>query len=53
MGGYQRRQGPPLGVADHKSGSTLWSRKVVNDETVILDAIGEILSRAESVSWAG
>ncbi len=35
-----------------ESGSTLWSRKVVNDEAAILEAIGEVLSRAQQVSWA-
>ncbi len=35
-----------------ESDSTLWSRKVVNDEAAILEAIGEVLSRAQQVSWA-
>lgn len=34
------------------SGKTLWSSKVVNDEAAILDAIGEVLGRAQQVSWA-
>lgn len=32
-------------------GSTLWSSKVVNDEVAILDAIAEVLARAQQVSW--
>ncbi len=35
-----------------ESGSRLWSRKVVNDEAAILEAIGEVRSRAQQVSWA-
>lgn len=30
----------------------MWSSKVVNDEAAILDAIGEVLGRAQQVSWA-
>lgn len=33
------------------AGTTLWSTKVVNDETVILDAIAGVLARAEDVVW--
>ncbi len=29
-----------------ENGTTLWSSKVVNDETAILEAIGEVGSRA-------
>lgn len=35
-----------------ETGSTLWSSKVVNDEAAVLDAIGEVLGRAQQVSWA-
>lgn len=35
-----------------EAGSTLWSSKVVNDEAAILDAIAEVLARAQQVSWA-
>jgi len=35
-----------------ESGATLWSRKAVNDEAAIIEAIGEVLSRARQVSWA-
>jgi hypothetical protein len=35
-----------------EAGTTLWSSKVVNDEGAILEAIGEVLTRAEQVLWA-
>lgn len=35
-----------------EAGTTLWSSKVVNDETAILEAIGEVRARAERVTWA-
>ncbi|NKY89918.1 IS110 family transposase [Nocardia veterana] len=35
-----------------ETGATLWSRKIDNDETAILTAIGEIMSLAEEVHWA-
>ena len=35
-----------------EAGTTLWSSKVVNDEAAILEAIGEVLTRAEQVVWA-
>ncbi|MFI5610563.1 IS110 family transposase [Amycolatopsis sp. NPDC051903] len=34
------------------TGATVWSRKIANDETAILDALGEIVGLAERVSWA-
>lgn len=33
-------------------GRTLWSSKVINDEADILEAIGQVRSRAEQVTWA-
>jgi transposase len=33
------------------SGNTLWSTKVVNDETAILEVIAGVLARAEEVVW--
>lgn len=33
------------------SGTTVWPARVVNDEAVILDAIGSVLGRAEEVVW--
>ncbi|MFI2208071.1 IS110 family transposase [Streptomyces sp. NPDC020192] len=35
-----------------ETGTTLWSKKIDNDETPILAAIGEILDLAEEVHWA-
>jgi len=34
------------------TGATLWSRKIDNDETAILTAIGEIMGLADEVHWA-
>lgn len=34
------------------AGTTLWSRRIANDETAILTAIGEIMGLAEEVEWA-
>lgn len=33
-------------------GTTIWTSKVLNDEQSILDAIGQIMERAGSVTWA-
>ncbi len=35
-----------------ETGATLWSKKIVNDESAILAAIGEILELTDEVSWA-
>lgn len=35
-----------------EAGTTLWSSKVINDETAILDAIGEVSACADQVRWA-
>ena len=35
-----------------EDGTTLWSSKVVNDETAGMEAIGEVGSRASEVAWA-
>ncbi|AEW93738.1 MULTISPECIES: IS110 family RNA-guided transposase [Streptomycetaceae] len=35
-----------------ESGPTVWSKKIDNDETAILAALGEILDLAEKVHWA-
>ncbi|MFD0526105.1 IS110 family transposase [Kitasatospora arboriphila] len=35
-----------------EAGTTLWSKKVGNDETAILTALGEILELADEVHWA-
>lgn len=34
------------------TGTTLWSKKIDNDESAILTALGEILDLAEEVRWA-
>lgn len=34
-----------------ENGSTMWSSKVVNDEAAILEAVGQVLSRAVEVTW--
>src|SRR5690606_37152754 len=33
-------------------GTTIWTSKVVNDEQAILDAVGQVVSLADSVTWA-
>ncbi|MEU3433448.1 transposase, partial [Streptomyces sp. NPDC006863] len=35
-----------------ETGATLWSKKVDNDESAILSALGEILGLADKVHWA-
>lgn len=35
-----------------ESGATLWSKKIENDESAILIALGEILDLADEVQWA-
>ncbi|MCX5287063.1 MULTISPECIES: IS110 family transposase [unclassified Streptomyces] len=35
-----------------ETGATVWSKKIDNDESAILAAIGEILDLADDVSWA-
>ncbi|UOB12832.1 IS110 family transposase [Streptomyces sp. HP-A2021] len=35
-----------------ETGATLWSKKIENDETAILTALGEILDLADEVHWA-
>ncbi|MEU0211320.1 IS110 family transposase [Streptomyces canus] len=35
-----------------ETGGTLWSKKIDNDETAILTALGEILDLADEVRWA-
>ncbi|MFE5828302.1 IS110 family transposase [Streptomyces erythrochromogenes] len=35
-----------------ESGATLWSRKIDNDESAILAALGDILALADEVRWA-
>ncbi|AVZ70956.1 IS110 family transposase [Streptomyces lunaelactis] len=35
-----------------ETGATLWSKKIDNDESAILSALGEILEPADNVHWA-
>ncbi len=35
-----------------ETGATLWSKKIENDESAILTALGEILDLADEVHWA-
>ncbi|WP_328393367.1 IS110 family transposase [Nocardia sp. NBC_00416] len=35
-----------------ETGATLWSKKIINDESAILTALGEICGLAEEVHWA-
>jgi hypothetical protein len=35
-----------------ETGATLWSKKIDNDESAILTALGEILGLADEVHWA-
>ncbi|MCJ0870344.1 IS110 family transposase, partial [Streptomyces sp. AP-93] len=35
-----------------ETGATLWSKKIDNDESAILTALGEILALAYNVHWA-
>ncbi|MEU2777866.1 IS110 family transposase [Streptomyces sp. NPDC007162] len=35
-----------------ETGATVWSKKIDNDESAILGAVGEILDLADDVSWA-
>lgn len=35
-----------------ETGATLWTSKVLNDETAILEAIGQVCARADQVTWA-
>ncbi|AIV33297.1 IS110 family transposase [Streptomyces coelicoflavus] len=39
-------------AAVDETGATLWSKKVDNDESAILSALGEILDLADEVRWA-
>lgn len=39
-------------AAVDETGATIWSKKVPNDESAILTALGEILTLADQVHWA-
>ncbi|MET8518427.1 IS110 family transposase [Streptomyces sp. NPDC005077] len=50
--GIDAGKGHHWAAAVDETGATVWSKKIVNDESVILSAIGEILGLAEEVHWA-
>ncbi len=50
--GVDAGKGHHWGAAVDQAGATVWSKKVVNDETEILTAISEILALADRVHWA-
>ncbi|MER5277958.1 IS110 family transposase [Streptomyces sp. NPDC002809] len=50
--GIDAGKGHHWGAVVDETGSTLWSKKVENDEAAILNALGEILELADEVSWA-
>ncbi|MCX4631300.1 IS110 family transposase [Streptomyces sp. NBC_01443] len=50
--GIDAGKGRHWGAVVDETGATLWSRKIDNDESAILTALGEILSLAEKVHWA-
>ncbi|MFI8878446.1 IS110 family RNA-guided transposase [Streptomyces sp. NPDC055243] len=39
-------------AAVDETGATMWSKKVANDESVILTALGELLALSDEVHWA-
>jgi transposase len=39
-------------AAVDETGATIWSKKIANDESAILTALGEILALADQVHWA-
>ncbi|MET7493863.1 IS110 family transposase [Streptomyces sp900116325] len=50
--GVDAGKGHHWATAVDETGTAVWSKKIVNDESVILSAIGEILDLAENVHWA-
>lgn len=50
--GIDAGKGHHWATAVDETGATVWSKKIVNDESAILSAIGEILGLAEAVHWA-
>lgn len=39
-------------AAADETGAQVWSKKIVNDESVIMDAIGGVFALADAVEWA-
>ncbi|MHC5264530.1 IS110 family RNA-guided transposase, partial [Streptomyces sp. UC4497] len=50
--GIDAGKGHHWATAVDDSGATLWSKKIINDESAILTAMGEILDLADEVHWA-
>ncbi|WP_046506852.1 IS110 family RNA-guided transposase [Streptomyces odonnellii] len=50
--GIDAGKGHHWAVAVDETGATLWSKKIDNDESAILAALGEILELAGEVHWA-
>jgi hypothetical protein len=50
--GIDAGKGHHWGAVVNETGATLWSKKIDNDESAILTAIGEILDLADEVRWA-
>ena len=50
--GIDAGKGHHWAAAVDETGATLWSKKVDNDESAILTAMGEILDLADKVHWA-
>ncbi|MFD9053593.1 IS110 family RNA-guided transposase [Streptomyces zaomyceticus] len=50
--GIDAGKGHHWAAAVDETGATLWSKKIDNDESAILSALGEILQLAEEVHWA-
>ncbi|RSM93730.1 IS110 family transposase [Streptomyces sp. WAC 01325] len=51
-GGIDAGKGHHWAAVVDEGGTTLWSKKIDNDETAILAALGEILDLADEVHWA-
>ncbi|MFF4308493.1 IS110 family transposase [Streptomyces sp. NPDC001601] len=50
--GIDAGKGHHWAAAVDETGATLWSKKIENDESAILTALGEILDLANEVHWA-
>ncbi|MGW2182382.1 IS110 family transposase [Streptomyces sp. NPDC001732] len=50
--GADAGKGHHWAAAVDETGTTLWSKKIENDEAVILTALGELLDLADEVHWA-
>lgn len=50
--GIDAGKGHHWAVVVDDTGTSLWSKKIVNDESAILDAVASILDLADEVSWA-